>query len=297
MTEPVHHRAPEIDSISGKATTGHEWDGLTELNTPLPRWWLWTFYATIVWSIGYWIVYPAWPLIEGHTAGLWGHTNRAAVARDIHDLERLRAARSAGLATASLEEIKANPTLHAAALARGRTAFGDNCQGCHAQGGAGVEGAYPNLADDDWLWGGTLPEIHRTIQHGVRWTESPESRAGEMLAFGRAGVLKKEEIATVVEYVRSLATLDVQRGADLAAGKALFEANCASCHGDAGMGNRELGAPDLTDAIWLFGKSRATMIDVVTNGRASVMPAWAGRLDPVTIKALAVYVHALGGGQ
>jgi cytochrome c oxidase cbb3-type subunit 3 len=209
----------------------------------------------------------------------------------------MRNSQAAGLATASLDEIKANPTLARIAQARGKAAFATNCQPCHGQGGAGAEGGYPNLADDDWLWGGKLADIHQTIQHGIRWAQSGDTRVGEMLAFGRTGVLKKEEIEQVVEFTRSLANLDVKAGIDLAKGKQLYADNCAACHGDAAKGNRDLGAPDLTDAIWLYGSSRQAMVETVTNGRGGVMPSWNGRLDPVTIKALAVYVHSLGGGQ
>ncbi len=296
MTHISHDHHGEVDRISGRTTTGHEWDGIKELNTPLPRWWLWTFYLTILWSIAYWIVYPAWPLISDHTRGLLGYSSRAELAADMQALEARRTTQAAGLATASLEEIRADPALQRIALARGKAAFGDNCAACHGLGGVGGPG-FPTLADDDWLWGGSLNDIHKTLLNGIRWTNDPETRVGDMLAFGRTGVLNKTEIAQVVEYTRSLAKLDVAPGVDLAKGQELFAANCASCHGEEGKGNRELGAPDLTDAIWLYGNSRSAMIETVTNGRAGVMPGWAGRLDPVTIKALTIYVHSLGGGQ
>jgi len=289
-----HH--PHIDAVTGTPTTGHSWDGISELNTPLPRWWLWTFYLTIVWAIGYWVVYPAWPLISSHTTGMLGYSSRAEVAKEVAALESFRDKQSAGLRTASLEEIKANPELTRLALARGKAAFGDNCVPCHNVGGAGSTG-YPNLTDDDWIWGGKLADIQQTLQHGIRWTQNEQTRMGEMLAFQKTGVLKAPEVATVVEYVRSLAKLDVANGSDLKAGEKLFAENCAACHGDQAKGNKEVGAPDLTDAIWLYGSSRASMIETVANGRGGAMPAWGGRLDPVTIKALTIYVHSLGGGQ
>jgi cytochrome c oxidase cbb3-type subunit 3 len=293
MAEP--HK-DHIDAVSGTATTGHEWDGIRELNTPLPRWWLWTFYLTIIWAVGYWIVYPAWPLISSHTTGLFGYSSRADVARELSSLEQFRDKQAAGLKTASLEEIKANPDLLRLAIARGRAAFGDNCVPCHGQGGAGGIG-YPNLTDDEWIWGGKLAEIELTLKHGARWSQDNRTRMGDMLAFQKTGVLKKDEVETVVEYVRSIAKLDVEQGTDLAKGAKLYADNCASCHGAEGKGNKEVGAPDLTDAIWLYGSSRTVMINTVANGRAGIMPAWEGRLDPVTIKALTLYVHGLGGGQ
>jgi cytochrome c oxidase cbb3-type subunit III len=296
MSDATSHDAPERDELTGTHTTGHEWDGIRELNTPLPRWWLWTFYLTIIWAVGYWIVYPAWPTLNGHTAGLLGYSSRADLAVELQSLETFRDRQAAQLRTSSLDDIRKSPEMLRIALARGKAAFGDNCAGCHGVGGAGGVG-YPNLTDDDWIWGGSLGDIETTLIHGARWSQDNRTRVGEMLAFGKSGILKKPEIEQVVEYVRSIAKLDVERGTDLVAGEKLYRDNCASCHGDAGKGNREVGAPDLTDAIWLYGSSRKVMTETVQNGRAGIMPAWGGRLDPVTIKALTVYVHSLGGGQ
>ena len=285
----------EIDHVSGRSTTGHEWDGIKELNTPLPRWWVLTFYATILWAIGYWVVYPAWPLVSGYTHGVLNYTNRAAVTEDLAKLEALRGEKMKVLGTASLAEIEKDPALLALARARGKTVFGDNCAPCHGSGAAGAKG-YPNLNDDDWLWGGTLDQIAQTIQFGAR-SGHAKAHESQMLAFGKDGTLKKDEIVTVASYVRSLSGLSTAAGFDAAAGKKLFEDNCVSCHGDGGKGNLEFGAPNLTDKIWLYGSDEATLIETITNGRAGVMPAWVGRLDPVTIKALTVYVHSLGGGK
>ena len=285
----------EIDKVSGTSTTGHEWDGIKELNTPLPRWWVWTFYATIIWSIGYWIVYPAWPLISSHTTGLFNYSTRADVAVELGNLAKIRGEKMVKLASTPLVDIPKDPALLALARASGKAAFGDNCAPCHGTGGTGSKG-YPNLNDDEWIWGGKLDQIEKTIQFGAR-SGHANAHEGAMLAFGKEGVLKPAEIATVASYVRSLAGLPTAAGYDAAAGKKIFADNCASCHGDAGKGNPELGAPNLTDKIWLFGSDEATVIDTITNGRAGVMPAWVGRLDPATIKALAVYVHSLGGGQ
>jgi cytochrome c oxidase cbb3-type subunit III len=181
-------------------------------------------------------------------------------------------------------------------MARGKAAFGDNCVPCHGQGGTGGIG-FPNLTDDEWIWGGKLDDIHTTLLYGARWSQENRTRAGDMLAFGKTNILNRAEIAEVVEYVRSLARLDVLPAADLKKGAELFTANCAACHGEGGKGDTERGAPSLNDNIWLYGSSRKVLTETIANGRAGVMPAWRDRLDPITIKSLTVYVHSLGGGQ
>jgi len=285
----------ELDHVTGKTTTGHEWDGIKELNTPLPRWWVITFYLTIVWAVGYWVVYPAWPLLWNHTTGVMNYSSRADVAVDLADLEKIRGAKMVALGSAPLADIEKDPALLALARARGKTVFGDNCAPCHGSGGAGAKG-YPNLNDDEWLWGGTLDQIMQTIQFGAR-SGHAKSHESAMLAFGKDGVLKKEQVVTVANHVRSLSGLSTGPGYDAAAGGKIFAENCVSCHGDAGKGNPELGAPNLTDKIWLFGSDEASLIETIANGRAGVMPAWVDRLDPATIKALTVFVHSLGGGK
>ena len=276
-------------------TTGHEWDGIEELNTPLPRWWLWLFYATIIWAIGYWIVYPAWPLVSSYTGGVFHWRSRDAVAADLAALSTQRSAMMAKLAAAPLQDIESTPELLDFARALGRRAFADNCAPCHGAGGGGAKG-YPNLTDDDWLWGGKLVDISQTITHGVR-SGDDQGHQGSMPAFGRDGMLKRDEIVAVANYVRSLSGLSSAPGADLARGAKIFADNCAVCHGPEGKGNRSVGAPNLTDKIWLYGPDTATIIDGIWNGHGSVMPAWGGKLDPVTIKALTVYVHTFGGGE
>jgi cytochrome c oxidase cbb3-type subunit 3 len=285
----------DIDRVSGRSTTGHEWDGIKELNTPLPRWWVITFYATILWAIGYWIVYPAWPLLWSHTTGIWNYSTRAEVATELANLQKVRGDKMVALGAAPLAEIAKDPALLALARASGKTVFGDNCAPCHGTGGAGAKG-YPNLNDDEWLWGGSLDQIMQTIQFGAR-SGHPKSHESAMLAFGKEGVLKKDQIVTVANYVRSLSGLPASPGYDASAGAKIFADNCTSCHGDNGKGNQELGAPDLTDKIWLYGSDEVTLVETISNGRAGVMPAWVGRLDPSTIKALTVYVHSLGGGK
>ena len=285
----------KVDTVTGTATTGHEWDGIQELNTPLPRWWLWLFYITIVWAIGYWIVYPAWPLVSSYTVGLFNWQSREAVVRDLEELKSLRAPMTAKLATTALADIRSDQVLADFTYAQGRSSFRENCGPCHGAGGGGAKG-YPNLNDNDWLWGGTLEQIQATIEFGVR-SGHPKTHESQMPAFGRDGMLKRDEIVNVANYVRSLARLNTSTTADLGAGKKIYTDNCAVCHGPEGTGNKELGAPNLTDGIWLFGSDEAAIIEIITNSRGGIMPAWAGRLDPMTIKALTFYVHSLGGGE
>lgn len=286
----------EIDKLSGVSTTGHEWDGLKELNNPLPRWWLWTMYITIVWGIIYMIAYPAWPLVSSYTKGVLGYSSRGAVADDLQALKAARADNVKLLASTKLEDIPKNDKLLSFARSYARTAFGDNCAPCHGQGGAGVPGHYPNLIDDAWLWGGKLADIAKTIRFGIR-SGHDETRVGNMPAFGRDGVLKPDQVQAVADYTLSLSNLPVKDKENVAKGAPIFKENCASCHGDDGKGKIEFGAPNLTDAIWLYGKDRETIVKTINQGRGSVMPQWVNRLDEPTIKALAVYVHGLGGGQ
>jgi cytochrome c oxidase cbb3-type subunit 3 len=286
---------PEVDAITGTATTGHVWDGIRELNTPLPRWWLWLFYITIVWAVGYWIVYPAWPLVSSFTDGMFHWHARSAVVSDLAELKALRGPMTTKLTATPLADIKNDQTLADFTYAQGRSAFRENCGPCHGAGGGGAKG-YPNLNDNDWLWGGTLDQIRETIEFGVR-SGHAKAHESQMPAFGRDNMLKATEIALVANYVRYIANLSTRPELDLAAGKRIFADNCTVCHGGDGKGSKELGAPNLTDGIWLFGSDEATIIEVITNSRGGVMPAWTGRLDPVTIKALAYYVHSLGGGE
>lgn len=287
MSEPVR------DEHTGVDTTGHEWDGIRELDNPLPRWWLWVWYATIAFSIVYWVLMPAWPGISGYTRGVLGHSDRANVAADLRALQALRGERESQLLNASLEEIERDPDLQAHALAIGQSVFGDNCASCHGVGGAGARG-YPNLRDDVWLWGGTLQDIEHTIRVGVRAGHA-ETRTSMMPAFGRDRMLNGGQISDLTEYVVSLSG----READAAAvGRAaqLYADNCAACHGPTGAGAVEMGAPNLTDREWLYGSDRASISGQIHNGRNGVMPTWENRFSPGVIKALAVYIHANAGG-
>lgn len=284
---------PHRDEHSGVETTGHEWDGIRELDNPLPRWWLWVFYATIAFSIVYWVLMPAWPGITGYTRGVLGHSDRANVAADLRDLQALRGEREAQLLNASLEQIERDPDLQAHALAVGQSVFGDNCASCHGVGGAGARG-YPNLRDDVWLWGGSLEEIEHTIRVGVR-AAHPETRTSMMPAFGRDGMLNGRQVADLTEYVVSLSGRRADPAA-VARAQQLYADNCAACHGPTGTGSVELGAPNLTDREWLYGSDRASITGQIHNGRNGVMPTWENRFSPGVIKALAVYIHANAGG-
>jgi cytochrome c oxidase cbb3-type subunit 3 len=285
-----------VDAHTGTATTGHEWDGIRELNTPLPRWWLWTFYACIAWAFGYWIAYPAWPLVNGSTSGVLGWHSRAAVRQDIAELQTIRGPMSAKLAAASLDDIEKSPELLSFAQAEGAAVFANNCAPCHGAGAQGSRG-YPNLNADRWLWGGKLAEIAETITHGARWDSDPKTHASMMPAFGHDGVLKPDEVEATANFVRSLSGLPTDPGANLELGKKVFADNCSPCHGDDGKGNQDFGAPNLTTKVWLYGSDKKSIIERITNGGGGIMPAWGEKLDPTSIKAVAVYVHTLGGGK
>ena len=284
-----------IDEVSGTVTTGHEWDGIRELNTPLPRWWLYTFYACIVWGIGYSIYYPAWPLLTRATEGISGWHSRTEVVEEVGKLRAQRGGMNDKLAKVALADVKKDPELLSFATAQGAAAFATNCAPCHGAGGQGAKG-YPNLHADRWIWGGKLADIQQTVTHGVRWDADAETRVSAMPAFGREKMLTEDQVSQVADYVLSF-TNRADKAADLAKGKKIFADNCASCHGDNGKGNRDVGAPNLTTAIWLYGNSKADIMERVRVGGGGVMPAWSGRLDPTTIKALTVYVHGFGGGE
>ena len=278
-------------------TTGHSWDGIEELNNPLPRWWVWVFYATIVWAIGYAIAYPAWPLIHGATPGLLHASTRADVQAEIDRFDAANADIKAQLVAADLTTLPSDKTLMAYAEPAGASVFRNNCAQCHGSGAAGVQGkGYPNLLDNDWLWGGDMEAIHTTITHGIRNTGDADARYSEMPKFGVDGLLEPAQIDAVVEHV--LAISGQEHDATLAAeGATLFTDNCSACHGEQGMGDRTQGAPNLTDAIWLYGGDRDTIKHTVTYARFGVMPAWTGRLSEDEIRAVAAYVHSRGGGE
>lgn len=278
-------------------TTGHQWDGIEELNNPLPRWWVWVFYATIVWGIGYSVAYPAWPLIKQATPGLLGASTRADVAAEIARVDAANADIKARLIAADLDAIGTDPELATYAQNAGAAIFRTNCTTCHGSGANGFEGkGYPSLVDNDWLWGGTMEDIHLTIAHGIRNTTDPDARYSQMPAFGADELLDGDQIAQVVEHV--LALSGQEHDATLAAaGAEVYLDNCAACHMDDGSGDRTQGAPNLADAIWLYGGSREAITYTVVNARFGVMPNWNTRLSEDQIRAVAFYVHGKGGGE
>ena len=284
-----------IDRATGTETVGHEWDGIEELDTPMPRWWLWTLYATIVFAIGYGVAYPAWPLINRATTGVLGWTSQKQLAEEIAAEGARKAPMRLALSRIAIERLPEDSRLMQAAIEGGRAAFKVHCVQCHGSGAAGSKG-YPNLNDDDWLWGGNVKAIHQSITDGVRQPDNKRTRMSQMPAFGRGGILQPAQIDDVVSFVRNLSG---KQGTDMSArrGAALYAANCGVCHGPDGKGSRTLGAPNLSDAIWLYGGDREALTQTITNARYGVMPAWGQRLDPVTTKMLAAYVHSLGGGE
>ncbi|MXO72453.1 cytochrome-c oxidase, cbb3-type subunit III [Alteraurantiacibacter buctensis] len=281
-----------VDEPTGVETVGHEWDGIEELNNPLPRWWLWTLYATVIWSLVYVILYPAWPLLEKGTEGVLGWTSRGQLADEMSAEEARRAPILQAIAATPIADLPANAELMQEAVAGGAAAFRVHCVQCHGANAAGSEG-YPNLTDDEWIWGGDLPTIEATIVHGIRHPGDSATRMSLMPAFGQMGILTPAQVSQVTDHVLSLSG----QSAGNAAGAAVYAANCAVCHGPAGGGLRQFGAPSLNDAVWLYGGSRAAVAQQVNSARHGVMPAWEDKLDPATIRMLAAYVHSLGGGE
>ncbi|HVJ55334.1 MAG TPA: cytochrome-c oxidase, cbb3-type subunit III [Aliidongia sp.] len=283
----------EKDLLTGKETTGHDWDGVRELNTPLPRWWLYVWLATIAWAAVICVLYPAIPLGTWHTPGTLGYTSRGALDQELKQLQVERAPIFDRIKAESLADIQKDPGVLAVALVAGKSAFANNCVPCHGSGGSGRTG-FPSLADDVWIWGGTLDQIHQTISFGAR-SGNPNAHVSDMPHFGADKILKPAEIQAVADYVWALYGGRSREGTE--PGAALFTDNCAACHGDKGQGNQDLGAPPLASATHLYGNDRDTIVRQITLPRQGMMPAWAGRLDEATIKSLALYVHSLGGGQ
>jgi cytochrome c oxidase cbb3-type subunit III len=283
----------EKDSVTGHNTTGHEWDGLKELNQPLPKWWVYTLYASVVWAVGFCILYPSFPGLNGYYHGILGYSTRASVDSAVAEVVKQRSVTMDQIQAKSFDEIRKDPALMAAAQTAGRITFAENCQPCHGAGGGGNPG-YPALAAGNRLWGGRLEDIQQTITHGIRGAD-PDARQSLMPRFGADGALKPAEIQAVADYVMTL--YGAAPTANIPAGKQLFADNCAVCHGDAGQGNREVGGPRLAAKTHLFAQDRDGVVAQVNNPRMGVMPNWSTRLNEATIKSLALYVHGLGGGE
>lgn len=284
-----------IDEPTGVETVGHEWDGIEELNNPLPRWWVTTFTLCVVFALGYMVVYPAIPMLHKGSEGLWGWSSRGQLADEMAKAQAERKPVLDKIAATPIELIAADPQLLEQAKAGGKAAFKQNCAQCHGAGAAGGIG-YPNLKDRDWLWGGNVQEIETTITHGIRSPNDPATRTSLMPSFGKDGILQGGQITDTAAYVLSLSGKH-PRDAAAQRGAANFAANCVACHGTDAKGTRAVGAPNLTDAVWLYGGSQDQVEGSITKAHAGVMPAWGGKLDAVTIKMLAVYVHSLGGGE
>ncbi len=287
------HPEEQILQEGDPNTTGHVWDGIKEFDNPMPRWWLWTFYGCIVWAVIYTVLYPAWPLVNGATAGLLGYSTRAEVAEEIATFDAVNDPLRVQLESTELADVSSDAELHNFAVQGGGAIFRTWCAQCHGSGAAGAVG-YPNLLDDDWLWGGTLDDIHYTISHGIRNEEDLNAHYSQMTAFDE--ILSDEEIDAVVAYVRNISGQEAD--ATLAStGETVYLDNCASCHLDDGTGDRFIGAPNLTDAIWLYGGDEAALEQTVRYARFGVMPSWQNRLSESEIRSVAIYVHSLGGGE
>lgn len=280
----------ERDPYTGHLTTGHEWNGIKELNTPVPRPVYVFLIAAFAFAVGYWVLMPAWPLGVTYTRGLLGIDQRTTVQEKLQEAALARSVWTQRIETASFDAVAADARLMEIVRETGRTLFGDNCAACHGRDARGNKG-FPNLTTSSWLWGGNADAIAETVRVGIN-SAHPDSRASQMLAFGRDGMLPRKDIENVVAYVKSLSEPPAAgQGKDgLQAGKAVFDANCATCHGERGEGNPEMGAPDLSDRIWIYGGDRDSIFATVWNGRQGQMPTWEQRLTPVERKILALYL-------
>lgn len=283
----------EKDALTGIETTGHEWDGIQELNNPLPKWWIYVFAATVVWSVVWMVLYDSIPYVTGHSQGVLGSDQRTVLEQKMEAARERQGVYLQGIEAASVEEIVSDAELLSFANAGGAAAFADNCAPCHGLGGAGQAGVYPVLADDDWIWGGGLQDIKSTILHGVR-NGGADARESYMPAFDW---MERDEVQAIANYVVTLSGETAEEPSLVDVGGTLFAENCAACHGDDGKGLRELGGPNLTDAIWLYGGGVEHVAAQLLNPQHGVMPGFGDRLDESTIKMLTVYVHQLGGGE
>lgn len=289
MADPQKKVVKSKTSDSEIKTTGHEWDGIKENDLPDPLWLRILFYIALFFSLGYWLLYPSWPSQNTHGALAW--TSHKQLEESLAEIEAVRNEYLGEFNKAAFSDILKDEQLLKFALAGGKAAFANNCAVCHGAGGNGNLG-YPNLTAGAWLWGGKIEDIYQTLQFGIR-SGHDEARDSQMAAFGKDGILKKEEVDALTDFVIGLHN----NSNTSSSANALYQQHCASCHGPKGEGGREFGAPALNDAIWLYGSSREAVYDVIYNGRQGVMPYWSGKLTDPTIRQLAVYVHQLGGGE
>lgn len=274
-------------------TTGHDWDGISEYNIPAPRWWLIVWIICIIWSVIYWFFYPSWPILGGNSKGILRWTQESQLNESQKEIDEKRSVYLEKISKLDFKQIEQDQDLMNFALNGGRTSFKENCAACHGSGAQGAKG-FPNLNDDDWLWGGKIEDIYTTLKYGIRATHE-KTRSNQMPSFGLDKVLKQDEIEKVTNYVLSLSNPEDKKQNQ--EGEKIFKANCIACHGVDGKGNRALGAPNLTDAIWLYGNSKEDVIFTIYYARNGVMPYWSDRLSDATIKQLALYVYSLGGGE
>ena len=279
------------DQNEASKTTGHDWDGISEYNIPAPRWWLITWIICIIWAMIYWFFYPTWPTPGGNSKGSLSWSGKSQLAEAQAEIDVIKSVHLQKISKMTPKEIQQDPQLMEFALNGGRSAFKENCAACHGSGAQGSKG-FPNLNDDDWLWGGTLDQIQQTLNYGIR-SGHDKSFNSQMPSFGLDKILTKDEIKSVAEHVMSLSDSKLKNEA----GEKIFAANCAVCHGAKGKGGRLVGAPNLSDAIWLYGNKKSDILYSIFYARAGVMPYWSGRLDDNTIKQLTLYVHSLGGGE
>jgi cytochrome c oxidase cbb3-type subunit III len=285
----------ERDPITGRMTTGHEWNGITELLTPVPRVVLFFLALFGLFAVGYWLLMPAFPLGSTYTKGLLGNDQRKIVADQVKAAETERGVWMDKIAAMDFAGIKADPELMRRVHETGRTLFIDNCAACHGVNGTGGPG-FPDLTAKAWLWGGEPEKIAETIALGINSTND-DTRVSQMLAFGKGGVLNRQQIADVVAYVQSLSSgaahPDTANAGQVAAGKQVYVGNCTPCHGEDAKGVRDQGAPNLTDAAWINGGTAADIYSSVYSGRQGHMPHWRDRMTPSEIKLLALYVDQL----
>lgn len=287
----------ERDPVSGRETTGHVWNGIKELDTPVPRGVLIFLIVTHIFAFAWWVLMPTWPLGDTYTKGILETDQRRSVEKHLLESQEGRASWAKLIETESFAQIEADPDLMAIVRSTGHQLFGDNCAACHGVDGKGGKN-YPDLTDNDWIWGGTPERIEETMRIGVN-TEHPQARISQMPSFGRDGILDPDKVKDAAAYVYSLSHPEYVTTANRAAvssGRELFQANCSICHGENARGNQDIGAPNLTDTHWIYGGDLAQIVETVHGGRQGHMPTWDERLTDTQIKILALYVHDLGAG-